>query len=192
MFRFIISYFCKNLKLIGWFLPKLWQLTFFFSLMWRYRGKCYFTPKLYIWPAITFEPLIVKKSLTPRWKALVSLFTVKSIWNPFIASFLLTSAFFLHFFAKNSDMTSHDVTWRHMTRFSLNLCKVIFKSISYLLPKIKSFAYVLMKLQLFTFLHIIFRSSKYMTSPTCDRPPINFEWRIPMTQNFQEMCETKF
>ena len=81
IFPFIISYFCENLKLIGWYLPKLWQLTFFFSLMWRYRGKRYFPKNLTIWPGITFEPLIVKKSLNPRWKALTSFFTRKSIWN---------------------------------------------------------------------------------------------------------------
>ena len=31
-----------------------------------------------------------------------------------------------------------------------------------------------------------------MTSPTPDRPPINSECRIEMTQNCQELCETKF
>ena len=149
-------------------------------------------PTANIWPIITFQPVIVEKWFTPRWKALRSLFTEKYVWLPHIASFLLTSALFQQLWAKNLEMTSCDVTWRHVTQFYQNFRKLFLTIISHSSENFKSFPYPYQKLSLFSCFYDSNGYLNIMTSIAFHKTPLNIFWSVELIQNVQETCKTKF
>ena len=114
MFRSLISCLCPNMKLIASFLKKLWQLMFFPALVWRYRGRCYFTPNAQHLTKHNFVTTYRIKVVDPSLESPGAALDNRSMFGyPISSHFCWRQHFLWNFQAKIRKwrrMTSRDVT----------------------------------------------------------------------------------
>ena len=112
MFPTLIPCLCPNMKLIAWFLKKLWQLTFFPALVWRYRGRCYFTPNARHLTKHNFGTTYRIKAVDPSLESPgAALYREVCLVTPYRPIFADVSTFCGILRRKSVN----DVIWRHVT-----------------------------------------------------------------------------